>query len=246
MSAVRLQRRVVPTSCQPTARPLLRRSSPVGRGHEAACCRSHDFCNATSHQHFQALECCISLRHNGSMIYGYARVSTDGQTLVAQWEQLRAAGAEKVFEEKASGAKSDRQQLGRLLRAVRTGDVLLVTRLDRLARSTRDLLNVLAGIADRGAAFRSLADHWADTTTPHGRLTLAVLGGLAEFERELIRARTSEGRARAKRAGRSLGRPFKLTLHQQAEALKRKLAGESVREIAKTYAVSASTISRLQ
>ena len=133
------------------------------------------------------------------MIYGYARVSTDGQTLVAQWEQLKAAGAEKVFEEKASGAKSDRQQLGRLLKALKAGDVVLVTRLDRLARSTRDLLNVLAGIAERGAALRSLADHWADTTTPHGRLMLTVLGGLAEFERELIRARTSEGRARADR-----------------------------------------------
>lgn len=179
------------------------------------------------------------------MIYGYARVSTDGQTLVAQWEQLKAAGAEKIFEEKASGAKSDRQHLGRLLGALKAGDVVLVTRLDRLARSTRDLLNVLAGITERGAAFRSLADQWANTTTPHGRLMLTVLGGLAEFERELIRARTSEGRARAKRAGQSLGRPFKLTPHQQAEALKRKLAGEPVRDIAKTYAVSASTISRL-
>jgi DNA invertase Pin-like site-specific DNA recombinase len=179
------------------------------------------------------------------MIYGYARVSTDGQTLVAQWEQLKAAGAQKVFEERASGAKSDRQQLGRLLKTLRSGDVLLVTRLDRLARSTRDLLNVVATVAERGAAFRSLADPWADTTTPQSRLMLTVLGGLAEFERELIRARTAEGRARAKKAGQSLGRPFKLTLHQQAEVRKRKLAGESVREIAKTYAVSASTISRL-
>jgi DNA invertase Pin-like site-specific DNA recombinase len=180
------------------------------------------------------------------MIYGYARVSTDGQTLVAQWEQLQAAGAEKVFEERASGARSDRQQLGRLLGSLRSGDIVLVTRLDRLARSTRDLLNVLAGIAERGASFRSLADHWADTTTPHGRLMLTVLGGLAEFERELIRARTSEGRVRAKQAGRSLGRPFKLTPHQQAEALKRKSAGEPVREIARSYAVSASTISRMR
>jgi DNA invertase Pin-like site-specific DNA recombinase len=180
------------------------------------------------------------------MIYGYARVSTDGQTLATQWEQLKAAGAHKVFEEKASGASSDRKQLERLLDSLALGDVVLVTRLDRLARSTRDLLNILATIGERRAVFRSLADHWADTTTPQGRLMLTVLGGLAEFERELIRARTSEGRARAKKAGRSLGRPFKLTAHQQAEALKRKLAGEPVREIAKTYAVSASTISRLQ
>ena len=179
------------------------------------------------------------------MIYGYARVSTDGQTLNAQREKLKDAGAEKVFEEKASGAKSNRAQLDRLLRTFSSGDVLLVTRIDRLARSTRDLLNVLQAIAEQGASFRSLADHWADTTTPHGRLILTVLGGLAEFERELIRARTAEGRARAKKAGQSLGRPFKLTPHQQAEAQKRKSAGESVREIAKSYAVSASTISRL-
>ena len=180
------------------------------------------------------------------MIYGYARVSTDGQTLVAQREQLKAAGAERVFEERASGAKTDREQLERLLGALRTGDIVLVTRLDRLARSTRDLLNVLAAIAEHGASFRSLADQWADTTTAHGRLMLTVLGGLAEFERELIRSRTAEGRARAKQAGRSLGRPFKLTPHQRREAMERKRAGEPVREIAKTYAVSASTIVRLQ
>jgi DNA invertase Pin-like site-specific DNA recombinase len=131
------------------------------------------------------------------MIYGYARVSTDGQTVGAQVEALTAAGAVKVFRETASGAQTDRAQLRKVLAALEAGDVLMVTRLDRLARSTRDLLNTLAAITDRKSGFRSLGDTWADTTTPHGRLMVTMLGGLAEFERELIRARTGEGRARA-------------------------------------------------
>ena len=168
------------------------------------------------------------------MIYGYARISTDGQSLDAQRAALKHAGAEKVFAEIVSGAQTKRAQLDRLLRTLSDGDVVVVTRLDRLARSTRDLLNILALIAECGAAFRSLADAWADTTTAHGRLMLTVLGGLAEFERELIRSRTSEGRARAKARGQSLGRPFKLTPHQRLEVLKRKSAGDSIREIARS------------
>ena len=139
------------------------------------------------------------------MIYGYARVSTDGQSVDAQVKQLRTAGAEKVFRETASGARADRAQLRRAIGQLEKADVLMVTRLDRLARSTRDLLNTLAQIADKGAGFRSLGDAWADTTTPHGRLMLTVLGGLAEFERELIRARTGEGRERAKRGAFTWG-----------------------------------------
>jgi DNA invertase Pin-like site-specific DNA recombinase len=177
--------------------------------------------------------------------YGYARVSTDGQTLDAQVAQLKAAGAEKVFREKVSGARGDRPELARLLRTLSAGDVVLVTRLDRLARSTRDLLNTLAAIADKQAGFRSLNDAWADTTTPHGRLMLTV-GGLAEFERELIRARTGEGRQRAKDRGVRLGRKPKLTAHQKREALARREAGEPLAEIARSYDVHHSTISRLQ
>jgi DNA invertase Pin-like site-specific DNA recombinase len=181
------------------------------------------------------------------MIYGYARVSTDGQSVDAQVKALHAAGAEKVFRETASGAKSDRAGLRRSLDSLGRGDVLIVTRLDRLARSTRDLLNTLASIADRGSGFRSLGDTWADTTTPHGRLMLTVLGGLAEFERELIRARTGEGRERAKARGVKMGRKPKLTPHQIREAIKRRdEEDEPVREIARTYNVSHSTISRLQ
>lgn len=179
------------------------------------------------------------------MIYGYARVSTDGQSVAAQVAQLAAAGAEKVFREIASGAKTDRAQLARALAQLDAGDVLMVTRLDRLARSTRDLLNTLAAITGKQAGFRSLGDTWADTTTAHGRLMLTVLGGLAEFERELIRTRTGEGRARAKARGQSLGRPFKLTPHQKQEALARRAGGETLTEIARSYNVSPATISRL-
>ncbi len=150
------------------------------------------------------------------MIYGYARVSTDGQSVDAQVKQLRRAGAGKVFREMASGARADRPQLHRALAEIGVGDVLFVTRLDRLARTTRDLLNTLAAIAERGARSRSLGDAWSDTTTAHGRLILTVLGGLAEFERELIRARTGEGRARAVANGVKMGRKPKLTPHRSA------------------------------
>jgi DNA invertase Pin-like site-specific DNA recombinase len=181
------------------------------------------------------------------MIYGYARVSTDGQSVDAQVKQLRAAGAEKVFRETASGARTDRAQLRRAIEQLEKGDVLTVTRLDRLARSTRDLLNTLAQIADKGAGFRSLADTWADTTTAHGRLMLTVLGGLAEFERDLIRARTTEGRERAKANGVKMGRPPKLTPHQKKEAIKRRDHGEeTLAEIGKSYNVSGWTIARLE
>ena len=178
------------------------------------------------------------------MIYGYARVSTDGQSEAAQVRQLRAAGAKKVFREVASGAKTERPQLRRLLAGIGPGDVVMVTRLDRLARSTRDLLNTLAAITGKKAGFRSLADAWADTTTAHGRLMLTVLGGLAEFERELIRSRTGEGRARAVARGQRMGRPPKLTDHQKREAIKRREQGETLADIARSYNVSPATISR--
>ena len=179
------------------------------------------------------------------MKYGYARVSTDGQSVDAQVRQLTEAGCEKVVREVASGAKTDRAQLRRLLDQLEADDVLMVTRLDRLARSTRDLLNTLAAIAGKKAGFRSLGDTWADTTTAHGRLMLTVLAGLAEFERELIRARTGEGRARAKAEGRKMGRPYKLTPHQQREARERRDRGESLSNIARSFNVHHATIGRL-
>ena len=178
-------------------------------------------------------------------VYGYARVSTDGQSLAAQIAELKAAKCEKIFQEKISGARSDRKQLAKVMALLTKDDLLVVTRLDRLARSTRDLLNLLGTVGEKGAGFKSLRDAWADTTTAHGRLMLTVLGGLAEFERELIRTRTGEGRERAKARGVILGRKPKLTSHQRREAIARREAGEVLTDIARSYNVSHSTISRL-
>jgi DNA invertase Pin-like site-specific DNA recombinase len=150
-----------------------------------------------------------------------------------------------VFSEKVSGAKTDRAALAKAIAALAEGDRLIVTKLDRLARSTREVLNTLAAIGDKGASFKSLGDSWADTTTPAGKLMLTVLGGLAEYERHLILARTSEGRARAQARGVRFERKLKLTVHQQQEALARRAAGEALVDIARSYAVSHSTISRL-
>jgi DNA invertase Pin-like site-specific DNA recombinase len=179
------------------------------------------------------------------MIIGYGRVSTDGQSLEAQEALLKAAGSERIFAEKISGAITDRKALAKAIAALGPGDVLFVTRLDRLARSTRDLLNALDTISKAGAKFKSLADAWADTTTPHGELMVTVLAGLATFERHLIRARTDEGRKRAQARGVRFGRKPKLSAFQIKEALARREAGELLVEIGRSYNVSHSTISRL-
>ena len=158
-------------------------------------------------------------------VFGYARVSSLEQDLNAQISELMAAGAAKVYHEKVSGAKAQRAELMKVVNKLEPGDVLMVCRLDRLARSTRDLLNLLDTISQRGASFRSLRDAWADTTNAHGRLIITVLAGLAEFERELIRSRCGEGIARAKERGVRFGRPRKLTPHQRREARARLEAG---------------------
>ncbi len=182
---------------------------------------------------------------SSSRLVGYARVSTYGQTLDAQLEQLRAAGCGVVYREKVSGARADRRELVRMLRQVRAGDVVLVTRIDRLARSTFDLFAIVKKIADAGACFRSLVEPWADTGTSTGRLMLAVLGGLADVERDLIRTRTAEGRSRAKANGQHMGRPPALTPQQQVEARQRRAEGATLKELARSYDVSQATISRL-
>ena len=176
---------------------------------------------------------------------GYARVSTDGQSLQSQTEALHLAGCGRVYSEKISGAYADRPQLAKAIAALGDGDTLVVCKLDRLARSTRDLLNTLDAIRKAGATFKSLGDPWADTTTPHGRLMLTVLGGLAEFERHLILTRTAEGRTRAQANGVRFGRKPSLTAYQRAEALRRREAGETLTEIAKSFNVSHMTIARL-
>jgi DNA invertase Pin-like site-specific DNA recombinase len=178
--------------------------------------------------------------------YGYARVSTIGQTLEAQLEGLKAVGCDRIFREKVSSTRAERRELNKLLGGLEADDVVVVTRIDRLARSTFDLFAIVKSIVDSKAQFRSLAEPWADTSTATGRLMIAVLGGLADVERDLIRTRTSEGRERAKKRGVKLGRKLKLTSQQKREALARRTAGETLMDIARTYNVSFATISRLK
>jgi DNA invertase Pin-like site-specific DNA recombinase len=179
------------------------------------------------------------------MIIGYARVSTQDQRLEGQLEALKAAGATKVYQEKISGARADRPQLARLMASLKPDDVVIITKLDRLGRSTRELLELIDRISKAGAAFRSLGDPLWDTSSPQGRLLSTLLAAIAEFERELIRERTGEGRKRALAAGVKFGRKRKLSDYQRAEAIKRREAGETLSSIAKSYAVDLSMISRL-
>ena len=180
-----------------------------------------------------------------SRLIGYARVSTYGQTLDAQLGQLKGAGCARIFREKVMGARADRRELLRMLAALAPGDVVTVTRIDRLARSTFDLFAIVKQIVDAGGQFRSLAEPWGDTAISTGRLMIAVLGGLADVERDLIRTRTAEGRSRAKARGQHMGRPPKLTPQQQKEARRRRAEGATLKELAKSYNVGRATISRI-
>ena len=174
------------------------------------------------------------------------RVSTRDQDLSAQVATLTAAGAAKIFQEKVSGARADRPQLAKLTTCLRPNDVVIVTKLDRLGRSTRELLELIDRISKAGASFRSLGDPLWDTSSSQGRLPSTLLAAIAEFERELIQERTSAGRERAMAEGVRFGRPRKLSEYQRAEALKRRAAGETLASIAKSYAVSNAMICRLQ
>src|SRR5215210_8029676 len=170
-------------------------------------------------------------------LIGYARVSTYDQTLDTQLDQLRAAGcsSRNIYREKVTGARADRRELLRMLDRLAPGDVVTVTRIDRLARSTFDLFAIIKRIVDAGGQFRSLAEPWADTGTSTGRLMIAVLGGLADVERDLIRTRTAEGRSRAKARGQHIGRPPSLTAAQQKEATRRRAEGATLQELADSY-----------
>src|SRR6516164_6215749 len=185
--------------------------------------------------------------HLEKRLIGYARVSTDGQTLDSQLEQLRKAGcsSRNIYREKVTGARPDRRELNRMLGKLAPADVVTVTRIDRLARSTFDLFGIVKRIVDAKAQFRSLAEPWADTATSTGRLMLAVLGGLADVERDLIRTRTAEGRNRAKGRGQQMGRPPALTAEQQTEATRRRAQGATLQELAHSYNVGISTIRRV-
>jgi DNA invertase Pin-like site-specific DNA recombinase len=184
--------------------------------------------------------------HPEKRLIGYARVSTYGQTLESQLEQLRPAGcySRNIYREKATGVRSERRELLRLLRRLAPGDVVTVTRIDRLARSTLDLFGIIKRIVNAKAQFRSLSEPWADTGTSTGRLVLAVLGGLADVERDLIRTRTAEVRSRAKLEGKHMGRPPSLTPEQQKEVTRSRAHGATLQELADSYDRSISNMRR--
>jgi len=178
------------------------------------------------------------------MLIGYARVSTEDQDLALQRAALKSTGCERVYEEKVSGAKRSRAELNRLLDQLRTDDVVVVSRLDRLARSTRDLLEIAEQLKEAGAGLRSLHEPWVDTTSPTGRMVLTVFAGIAEFERELIKERTGSGRVAAKARGVRFGRPTKLSGEQVKLAQRLIGEGRPFPEVAKILKVHRSTLYR--
>lgn len=177
------------------------------------------------------------------MEIGYARVSTSGQDTAQQRSELTAAGCSRIFSENVSGANRDRPELQRMLDHIRAGDVVIVTRLDRLARSTTDLLHIGERIAEAGAGLKSLAEPWADTTTPAGRMILTIFAALADFERSLINDRTSSGRAAAKARGVKFGPPPALTPEQIVHARELRET-KSAAEVARLLGVHRATIYR--
>lgn len=178
------------------------------------------------------------------LLLGYARVSTDDQDLSLQRAELMSHGCSRIFAEKVSGAHRERPELARLLDHLRDGDVLVVTRLDRLARGTRDLLDIAERLMAMGAGLRSLAEPWADTTSAAGRMVLTVFAGIAEFERSLIIERTRSGRDAAKARGVRFGPPLALTAHQLSHARTLIAAGGTVAEAAALLGVHRSTLYR--
>lgn len=178
------------------------------------------------------------------MKIGYARVSTEDQRLTLQLDALKQAGCGKIFREKVSGAYHERQELNRMLDQLRNGDVVVVWKLDRLARSTRDLLDIVEAIRQAGARFQSLSEPWADTTTHAGKMIMTLFAGIAEFERDLIRERTSVGRLDAQKRGVRFGRPKKMSDEQLKLARRLLKEGTSVREVARTFSVHPATLYR--
>jgi DNA invertase Pin-like site-specific DNA recombinase len=179
------------------------------------------------------------------MKYGYARVSSDSQDYSAQVESLRAAGCKRIYSEKASGKSTNgRPELAKLMKVLLPGDTMVVTKLDRVARSARDLHNIIGTLGERGCGFVSLGDSWCDTTSDVGKLLLAIMAGIGEFERGLIRARCAAGIARAKTQGKAFGRKPVLDASQRKRIAERYTAGETMAELAREYGCGVATIHR--
>jgi DNA invertase Pin-like site-specific DNA recombinase len=176
---------------------------------------------------------------------GYARVSSLAQDYQGQVDALKAAGCEKIYSEKVSGKSTDdRRQFKRLMTDLLPGDVVVVCKLDRLARSSRDLHNILHDLGEKGCGFTSLGENWCDTSTDIGKLLMTIMGGIAEFERGLIRKRCEEGIVRAKAKGVTFGRKRKLDAEMIRVAAERYAKGETMAELAYVYGVSEPTIWR--
>jgi DNA invertase Pin-like site-specific DNA recombinase len=179
------------------------------------------------------------------MKIGYARVSTEDQKLMLQLDALKKAGCTRIFREKVSGSYRDRPELNRMLDQLRPGDVIIVWKLDRLARSTRNLLEIVETIGNAGARFQSIGEPWADTTTHAGKMIMTIFAGIAEFERDLIRERTGAGRDDAKKRGVRFGRPQKMNQEQKKLAQRLIAEGKSVSEVARTFSVHPATVYRV-
>ena len=172
--------------------------------------------------------------------------STTEQNLDIQKQTLEEAGCERIFEEKISGARKDRPELDKVLSQLRPNDTVVVCKLDRLARSTKHLLEIVETLQEKKAGFYAIGEPWADTTSPAGKMIMTVFAGISEFERDLIRERTGTGRKDAMKRGVKFGRPQKLSPDKQKLVLRLVEEGRSIREIAKTFDVNRSTIYRLQ
>jgi DNA invertase Pin-like site-specific DNA recombinase len=179
------------------------------------------------------------------MRYGYARVSTSKQDYAIQVDALKAAGCERIFSEKVSGKSTNgRREFDKLMKALLPGDTVVVTKLDRLARSSRDLHNILHELQEQSCSFLSLGETWCDTTTDVGKLVLTIMGGIAEFERKLIQARCEEGIAKARDQGKKFGRPSALDAGQRRKIADRYATGETMAELAREYECGEATIWR--
>ncbi|RWM67868.1 MAG: recombinase family protein [Mesorhizobium sp.] len=178
-------------------------------------------------------------------VVGYARVSSTGQDHATQIEKLRAAGATKLFQEKQSGLDKGRPELAKCLEYVREGDTLVITKLDRLARSAAHLHEIVEGLNAKGVGFKVLDDPSLDTTTRTGRLVFGILASIAEFETALRRERQMEGIAKAKAEGRTGGRPATLTPEIRAEMVRLNSEGMSIRKVAARVGFSKATVQKV-
>lgn len=179
------------------------------------------------------------------MKIGYARVSTEDQNIDMQLTALKKAGCKLIFKEKLSGTKWERPELQKMLSSIDAGDIVVVWRLDRLARSTKMLLEITEKIMESKARFKSLSEPWADTTSPSGKMIMTFFAGMAEFERDLIRIRTSAGRTEALKRGVKFGRPSKITPEQKKLALRLLKEGKSIRDVAKLFDIHFTTLYRI-